>query len=134
MKENKIKILFVKYDYIIKEMVDDITKSIENINDVVKGQNELIACLEKENNPRFAGFIEQLKKQNEQYETQKKILAHRLECVNKVEDILSLSKEASFMLAMLLEAFGVVNKEAKTIQERQDNKEDIEEVDITYTA
>ena len=134
MAESKLQAKYVKYNYILDEMINDMTTSIENINKVVEGQVELINCLEKENNPKFVGFIEQLKKTTEQYDAQIKILRHRLECCQKVKFLLGLSKEASFMLSMLLEAFGIVNKEAKTVEERELNKEDIKEINTTYVA
>lgn len=42
--------------------------------------------------------------------------------------------EVSFILAMLLEAFGIANKEAKSIEEREKNKEDVEEFSTKYFA
>lgn len=134
MAENKLNAKYIKYDYILDEMINDMTKSIENINNVVEGQIELVDCLEKENNPKFAGFIEQLKQTTSQYNAQIKILNHRLECAQKVKFLLGLSKNTSFILSMLLEAFGVANKEAKTLDERAENKEDIEEINTTYVA
>lgn len=134
MKENKLNAKYVRYDYVINEMIDDMTKSIDNINNVIAGQDELIACLEKENNPKFAGFVAQLKKTTEQYKAQLKILEHRLDCTHKIKFMLDLSKDVSFAVAMLLEAFGVVNKEAKTLEEREANKEEIAEINTTYVA
>lgn len=134
MKENKMSKKYVKYDYVINEMIDDMTKSVSNIVDIISGQEELVACLEKENNPKFVGFIEELKKTTKQYKDQMAIINHRLECANKAKALIEHSKEASFILAMLLEAFGVANKEAKTLEEREANKEEIADFDFAYLA
>lgn len=134
MSENKLQAKYVKYDYILDEMINDMTKSIENISNVVAGQIELVNCLEKESNPKFAGFVEQLKTTTEQYNAQIKILNHRLDCAQKVKSMLELVKETSFILSMLLEAFGVANKDAKTFDERETNKEEISEIDTTHLA
>lgn len=134
MAENKLDAKYVKYDYILDEMINDMTKSIDNINNVIAGQVELVKCLKKEGNPKFEGFIKQLEQTTNQYDGQIKILNHRLECAQKVKFLLGLSKEASFVLAMLLEAFGVANKEAKTLEERDTNKEEIAEINNTYVA
>ena len=134
MQNEKKTTKYVKYDYIINEMIDDINKSIKNLEAVITGQKELIDYLEKANNIKFTSFIEQLKKSNEQYAEQIKVLQHRLSCVEVIKSMLTDFAEASFILAMLLEAFGVVNKEAKSIEEREKNKEDVEEFSTKYFA
>ena len=133
--ENGAKTLkYVKYDYIINEMIDDMKKSMLNLQNVIDGQNELISYLEKADNKKFEGFIGELKKSSEQYEKQVKTLAYRLCCIEKVKDCLNEFAEASYMLSMLLEAFGIANKEAKTIEERASNNEDIASLDIKCKA
>ena len=133
-KTNNIKAKYVKYDYIITEMIDDIMKSIENVDSVITGQTELIEYLKKAENEKFNGFIEQLEKATEQLHDQKRVLEHRLDCANKVKFMLTTAKETSFILAMLLEAFGVANKEAKSLDERADNKEEVITLDIVHQA
>ena len=125
---------YVKYDYVINEMIEDMKKSINNVVAIIDGQKELVNYLEKANNKKFNGFIEQLKKANEQYEGQIEILKHRLECAETVRQLMSKFEEVSFILAMLLEAFGIANKEAKSIEEREKNKEDVEEFSTKYFA
>lgn len=134
MQNEKKTTKYVKYDYIINEMIDDINKSIKNLEAVITGQKELIDYLEKANNIKFTSFIEQLEKANEQYTEQIKVLQHRLSCVEVIKSMLTDFAEVSFILAMLLEAFGVVNKEAKSIEEREKNKEDVEEFSTKYFA
>ena len=134
MQNEKKTTKYVKYDYFINEMIDDINKSIKNLEAVITGQKELIDYLEKANNIKFASFIEQLKKANEQYAEQIKVLQHRLSCVEVIKSMLTDFAEASFILAMLLEAFGIANKEAKSIEEREKNKEDVEEFSTKYFA
>lgn len=134
MQNEKKTTKYVKYDYIINEMIDDVNKSIKNLETVITGQKELIDYLEKANNIKFTGFIKQLEKANEQYTEQIKILQHRLSCVEVIKNMLTDSAEVSFILAMLLEAFGIVNKEAKSIEEREKNEEDVEEFSTKYFA
>ena len=134
MQNEKKTTKYVKYDYIINEMIDDVNKAIKNLETVIAGQKELIDYLEKANNIKFTSFIEQLKKANEQYAEQIKVLQHRLSCVEVIKSMLTDFAEASFILAMLLEAFGIVNKEAKAIEEREKNKEDVEEFSTKYFA
>lgn len=134
MQNEKKTTKYVKYDYIINEMIDDVNKSIKNLETVITGQKELIDYLEKANNIKFTGFIKQLEKANEQYTEQIKILQHRLSCVEVIKNMLTDFAEVSFILAMLLEAFGIVNKEAKSIEEREKNEEDVEEFSTKYFA
>lgn len=134
MQNEKKTTKYVKYDYIINEMIDDVNKSIKNLETVIAGQKELIDYLKKANNNKFVGFIKQLEKANEQYTEQIKILKHRLDCVESIKSMLADFTEVSFILAMLLEAFGIANKEAKSIEEREKNKEDIEEFSIKHLA
>lgn len=134
MQNEKKTTKYVKYDYIINEMIDDINKSIKNLEAVIAGQKELIDYLEKANNIKFTGFIKQLENANKQYAEQIKILQHRLSCVEVIKNMLTDFAEVSFILAMLLEAFGIANKEAKSIEEREKNKEDVEEFSTKYFA
>ena len=134
MKKETINEKYVKYEYVLNEMYDDIQASIAKITDVIDGQKELIKVLEDANNSKFNDFLTSLKNTTEQYEKQKKILLYRAECAKKVKAILATSKEANFMLTMLLETLGVVNKDAKSIEERANNKEDVENIDIVYKA
>lgn len=134
MQNEKKMTKYVKYDYIINEMIDDVNKSIKNLEAVIAGQKELIDYLEKANNIKFTGFIKQLENANKQYTQQIKILQHRLNCVEVIKSMLTDFAEVSFILAMLLEAFGIANKEAKSIEEREKNKEDVEEFSTKYFA
>ena len=110
MQNEKKTTKYVKYDYIINEMIDDVNKSIKNLETVITGQKELIDYLEKANQVKFTDFIKQLEKANEQYAEQIKVLQHRLNCVEVVKSMLTDSAGVSFILAMLLEAFGIANK------------------------
>lgn len=114
---------FIDYMYVINEMMTNISKSLDNLSSVIAGQYELIKCLTKENNPKFAGFITQLKKTTNDYQEQLRILTYRLQKFDELKE-LATSNENKYITTLLLEAFGIANKDAKTLEERLQNKED----------
>lgn len=119
---------FINYCYVITEMIDDMNKTIDNLNKVVESQVKLVSYLEKsKDKDMFAGFIDELKKANEQYSNQIKILEYRIECAKEVHNSCE-SKEVERVLSLLLETFGIANKEAKSLEERLNNNEVAEEV------
>lgn len=134
MAKAKKTIKYVNYNYVINEMTEDMHKAIQNITDVIQGQTELIDYLKKAENKKFDGFIKELENATIQYNEQLKILNHRVECVNALSDLSKTYVEVNYALALLLEAVGIANRDGKTLQERIDNKEDTEEVNLKYSA
>ena len=133
MKNEKKNKKYIRYDYIINEMIIDINKSIENITKISNEQQELIDYLEKSNNEKFNPNIKELKASNEKYKEQINILSHRLECINAIKELAD-TIITNYVLSMLLEAFGIVNKEGKSIEEREENKEETSDIDCKYFA
>ena len=133
MKNEKKNKKYIKYDYIINEMIIDINKSIENITKISNEQQELIDYLEKSNNEKFNPIINELKAVNKQYKEQINVLTHRLECINAIKELAD-TIITNYVLSMLLEAFGIVNKEGKSIEEREENKEETSDIDCKYFA
>ena len=123
MKNDTKSTKFVNYYYFLKEMIDDMASTLRNVEKVVEEQTDLIIYLEKAENKSFDALINQLKQANVQYNEQIKVLKHRIDCLNKVEELEENNKE--YVVSMLLEAFGVLNKEAKTLEERETNNEEI---------
>lgn len=123
MKNDTKSTKFVNYYYFLKEMIDDMASTLQNVEKVVEEQTDLIIYLEKGENKSFDALINQLKQANVQYNEQIKVLKHRIDCLNKVEELEENNKE--YVVSMLLEAFGVLNKEAKTLEERETNNEEI---------
>ena len=123
MKHDTKSTKFVNYYYFLKEMIDDMASTLQNVEKVVEEQTDLIIYLEKGENKSFDALINQLKQANVQYNEQIKVLKHRIDCLNKVEELEENNKE--YVVSMLLEAFGVLNKEAKTLEERETNNEEI---------
>lgn len=123
MKNDTKSTKFVNYYYFLKEMIDDMASTLQNVEKVVEEQTDLIIYLEKAENKSFDPLINQLKQANVQYNEQIKVLKHRIDCLNKVEELEENNKE--YVVSMLLEAFGVLNKEAKTLEERETNNEEI---------
>lgn len=133
MKNEKKNKKYIRYDYIINEMIIDINKSIENITKISNEQQELIDYLEKSNNEKFNPVINELKAVNKQYKEQINVLTHRLECINAIKELAD-TIITNYVLSMLLEAFGIVNKEGKSIEEREENKEETSDIDCKYFA
>ena len=123
MKNDTKSTKFVNYYYFLKEMIDDMASTLQNVEKVVEEQTDLIIYLEKGENKSFDALINQLKQANVQYNEQIKVLKHRIDCLNKVEELEENNKD--YVVSMLLEAFGVLNKEAKTLEERETNNEEI---------
>lgn len=119
---------FVDYSYIIKEMFDDMTQSVENIATIITKQNKLLGYLDAANDEDYKALSDEMKNSNKKYESQIKILEHRIDCAKKVIDEID-NPEIVRLISLLLEAFGVANNEAKTIEERESNHEDITSID-----
>lgn len=122
----KKSIEFVNYDYILKEMKESMKTSIENVKKVITQQEELVALI-KDNNKEenMKEFIIGIEEQTKQYKEQLRILNYRLECLttllSTIEDTTS-----KYVISMLLESIGMANQQAKSLQERKDNKEEID--------
>ena len=121
---------FVNYFYVIKEMSEEVEKTTENLKTVIEGQEKLVNYLEaSEDKAMFEGFINELKKGTENYKEQLRVLTYRLDItktiISEFSDIKSM-----LLVSLLLEAIGAANKEAKTIEERESNKEDTEDYKV----
>lgn len=129
-QNNKIK--FVNYYYTFKEMIDSMSKTIDNINNIVKGQTELVEYLNKsEKKNDFKEFIAQLEESNKEYEKQLPILQYRLDLAMQIDKEELNSNDRLRFMSMLFEIFGLCNKEAKSLEERIANQEEVSEVEIS---
>lgn len=131
---NGAKETYIDVNYVLDEMHDSINQTISNMRSIIDSQTQLVGYLEKAKNEKFNDFIKQLKDANADYEKQTKVLAHRLSCIDKAKELLASIDAASYFLSMLLDAFGVVNKEGKSVEERINNKETAKEFCISYKA
>ena len=127
MNNEQKTVQFINYDYIINELIDSMNEAIEKMKTLVDNQTSLADYLDKaEDKEKYAEFIDNLKKQNNNYEEQIRVLTHRIGCLELVKASLTVS-ENEYLVAMLLEAIGVANKEGKTLEERKDNHEEVSE-------
>lgn len=125
MNNEQKTVQFINYDYIINELIDSMNEAIEKMKTLVDNQTSLADYLDKaEDKEKYAEFIDSLKKQNNNYEEQIRVLTHRIGCLELVKASLTVS-ENEYLVAMLLEAIGVANKEGKTFEERKDNHEEV---------
>lgn len=119
---------FIDYSYLVNEMVDDMTSSITNVKQIIEGQVALVDVLKNaETSKLYEQFTKQIESTTSQYEEQVRVLEHRLSCIKEVKAMLDSSTDSTlpYFASMLLESFGAVNKEAKTVEEREQNKEDV---------
>lgn len=129
MNNEQKDVQFINYDYIVNELVDSMNEAIEKMKTLVDNQTSLANYLEKaEDKEKYSEFIDSLKKQNDNYEEQIRVLTHRIGCLETVKASLVMP-ENEFLVAMLLEGIGVANKEGKTFEEREDNHEDVTVID-----
>ena len=127
MNNEQKTVQFINYDYIINELIDSMNEAIEKMKTLVDNQTSLADYLDKaQDKEKYAEFIDNLKKQNNNYEEQIRVLTHRIGCLELVKASLTVS-ENEYLVAMLLEAIGVANKEGKTFEERKDNHEEVSE-------
>lgn len=127
MNNEQKTVQFINYDYIINELIDSMNEAIEKMKTLVDNQTSLADYLDKaQDKEKYAEFIDNLKKQNNNYEEQIRVLTHRIGCLELVKASLTVS-ENEYLVAMLLEAIGVANKEGKTLEERKDNHEEVSE-------
>ena len=125
MNNGQKTVQFINYDYIINELIDSMSEAIEKMKTLVDNQASLADYLDKaKDKEKYSEFIDSLKKQNNNYEEQIRVLAHRIGCLEVVKESLTVS-ENEYLVAMLLEAIGVANKEGKTFEERKDNHEEV---------
>mgnify|MGYP006956066727 FL=1 len=116
---------YVNYDYVIKEIANNMAASIDNMKDIIKNQISLCNYLDKaEEKDKYKDFIKNLRETDEKYEEQIKILEYRLKCMNEVKKYLN-TDENNRLASLLLEALGVSNKEGKSIEEREANHEEV---------
>lgn len=120
---------YVTYDYIVNELADNMSESIEKMKGIILSQTKLSEYLnESKDKELFTDFINSLKQANEQYNEQIRVLTHRLACINEVKEMMTSDVEER-LVSLLLEALGVANKEAKSIKEREDNHETIKTIE-----
>ena len=125
---NEQEVKYVSYDYVIKEIADNMSETINKMKDIVSNQLGLCEYLEKaEEKEKYADFVKNLKDANVKYEEQIKVLTYRLACMNTVKSYLDKSEYDRFA-SLLLEALGVANKEGKSLEEREANHETVKEL------
>lgn len=125
---NEQVVKYVSYDYVIKEIADNMSETINKMKDIVYNQLGLCEYLEKaEEKEKYADFVKNLKDANVKYEEQIKVLAYRLACMNTVKAYIDKSEYDRFA-SLLLEALGVANKDGKSLEEREANHETVKEL------
>lgn len=125
---NEQVVKYVSYDYVIKEIADNMSETINKLKDIISNQLGLCEYLEKaEEKEKYADFVKNLKDANVKYEEQIKVLTYRLACMNTVKAYLDKSYYDRFA-SLLLEALGVANKDGKSLEEREANHETVKEL------
>lgn len=116
---------YINYKYVLEETAESMEKSIDNLSKVIASQTTLCEIVENsEKKEDMKEFTQGLRLQIADYNKQKKVLEYRL---SHLQEVIKYYKDSEFgyAISLLLEAFGVVNKEAKSIEERIENKEDV---------
>lgn len=127
--EQKV-VKYVTYEYVIKEIANSMSDSINKMQEIVANQDSLCKYLEKaEEKEKYTDFVKSLKDANVKYEEQIKVLTYRLDRMNEVRMYLSNSEYDRFA-SLLLEALGVTNKDGKSLEEREANHEEVKEYTI----
>ena len=125
---NEQAVKYVSYDYVIKEIADNMSETINKMKDIVSNQIGLCEYLEKaEEKEKYEDFIKNLKEANVKYDEQIKVLTYRLACMNTVKAYIDKSEYDRFA-SLLLEALGVANKDGKSLEEREANHETVKEL------
>ena len=125
---NEQTVKYVSYDYVIKEIADNMLETINKMKDIVSNQLSLCEYLEKaEEKEKYADFVKNLKDANVKYEEQIKVLTYRIACMNTVKAYIDKSEYDRFA-SLLLEALGVANKDGKSLEEREANHETVKEL------
>lgn len=125
--EQKV-VKYVSYDYVIKEIADNMLDSINKMKEIVVNQTSLCEYLEKaEEKEKYADFIKSLKDANVKYDEQIKVLTYRLACMNEIKTYIDKS-DYDRLASLLLEALGVTNKDGKSLEEREANHETVKEL------
>ena len=125
---NEQAVKYVSYDYVIKEIADNMSETINKRKDIVSNQIGLCEYLEKaEEKEKYEDFIKNLKEANVKYDEQIKVLTYRLACMNTVKAYIDKSEYDRFA-SLLLEALGVANKDGKSLEEREANHETVKEL------
>lgn len=116
---------FVNYKYVLEELVDSMEQAINNASGIIRKTNKLIKLIqENDKNNEFEDFVKMFNEQSKHYEQQVKIMKHRVDLVKTMLPDLS-EKEKLYLTSTLLEVLGVANKDAKSLEEREKNKEEV---------
>ena len=116
---------YIDYKYVLEETAESMEKSIDNLSKVINSQTTLCEIVENsEKKEEMKEFTQGLRLQIAEYNKQKKILDYRLPLLKEVIKYYK-DPEFGYAITLLLEAFGVANKEGKSVEERIENKEDV---------
>lgn len=130
MNNEQKAVKYVTYEYVIKEIANSMSDSINKMKEIVANQDSLCKYLEKaEEKEKYTDFVKSLKDANVKYEEQIKVLTYRLDRMNEVRMYLNNSEYDRFA-SLLLEALGVTNKDGKSLEEREANHEEVKEYTI----
>ena len=100
---------FKDYTYLFEETIEDIKKTISNVNEVIKNQDILIEVIKNSNKFELNDLMNQLINTNDNYKLQIEKLNFKIE---KIEVLINKMKELNSnkeMVALIIETFGLFN-------------------------
>lgn len=116
---------FINYKYVLDELVENMSKAIDQSNKVIKETGEFIEFIKKyDKEEKFKNIISSFDEQTTHYKEQVRIMTYRVELAKEILKELD-DKNYLHLACMIFEVLGVANKDAKTLLEREKNKEDI---------
>lgn len=120
---------FIDSSFILDEMKEEMDKTVDNVLKVKESIIKLNNILKESEDKDFEILIKENENNLKNYDEQIKILRYRISCIDKIlNELLVHGKDETYksilyVINLVLESFGISNKDAKTIEERIKNNE-----------
>lgn len=123
-------IKFIDYDYVIDEVIGKLDEGIKQLNVANDAQSKVKSIIEnaKSEDKGVQEFIKITQDMCDNNKSQMQKLQYRKECLEIAKAAMSKDVKTKYICTMLLESLGAVNPEAKTLDERINNKESVIEI------
>lgn len=121
---------FIDDTYVLHELVDELKSTNESAEKAILSQRELIKAIKASDSELLKDLPGALEKQLEVNEKAVKANEFRIDCLEKILAIINVDAKASakerYIVSMMLEGLGIVNKEGLSVDERSEEKSDEE--------
>lgn len=110
----------INYNYFLDELIENHKAGIDNVNKVINDEIKLKNFIidNRKNKNDFKELVDNIDSKIKEYSNQNRIIQYRLDKLNEIKSDLN-----SYQISLVLQAFGLANKEGKSLEDRIKNKE-----------